>query len=350
LLVANVREYAILLVEPGGNLLCWNLGAERIFGYRTDEVIGGHFSRFFSPEDVRNGQPEHELKTALAAGRADSVRWQVRRDGTRFWCRATVTPLLDENKQLRGFARVMHDLTDSQNQDAETKRADALAAANRGKEEILALLSHELRNPLSPILNALNILRQIRTNDPIIQQAGNIIDRQVGQMVRLVDDLLDVSRITTWKLRVNKEPVELRIAMNRAAEAARPLIDARKHEFSLLLPTEPIWVVADPSPLEQVATNLLHNAAKYTDPGGFIWMTVGRDGDEAVVGVRDSGAGIPADMLPRIFDCSPRWTPRSAGRMAAWVSAWRWCAPWWRCTATECGRAAPVRGKAASLR
>ncbi len=302
LLVADVREYAIFMVEPGGRLLGWNPGAERLFGYRADEIVGQHFSRFFSPEDVRNGQPEHELKTASAEGRADSVRWQVRQDGTRFWCRATVTPLLDENKQLRGFARVMHDLTDSQKQEAEQKRADGLAEANRSKEEFLALLSHELRNPLSPILNALNILRQIRTDDPIIQQASNIIDRQVGQMVRLVDDLLDISRITKGKLRLSKEQVELRGAMNRAAETARPFIDARKHEFSLQLPTEPIWVEADPARLEQIAANLLNNAAKYTDPGGFIWMTVSRDGAEAVVRVRDSGGGIPAEMLPRIFD------------------------------------------------
>ena len=92
LLVADVREYAIFMVEPDGRLLCWNPGAERIFGYRSDEIVGQHFSRFFSPEDVRNGQPEHELKTASAEGRADSVRWQVRKDSTQFWCRATVTP------------------------------------------------------------------------------------------------------------------------------------------------------------------------------------------------------------------------------------------------------------------
>jgi PAS domain S-box-containing protein len=302
LLVADVREYAIFLVEPGGHLLCWNPGAERIFGYRSDEIIGQHFSRFFSPEDVRNGQPEHELKTATAAGRAQSVRQQVRKDGTQFWCRVTVTPLFDKDKQVLSFARVVHDLTDSQEQEARKKQAEDLAEAGRSREEFMALLAHELRNPLSPILNALNILRQMKTDDPIIHQAGNIIERQVGQMVRLVDDLLDVTRITKGKLRLTQEPVELRGAMNRAAETARPLLDARKHEFSLLLSTEPIWVDADPARLEQIAVNLLNNAAKYTDPGGFVWMTVGREGADAVVRVRDSGVGIPAAMLPHIFD------------------------------------------------
>src|SRR4029453_1817297 len=215
------------------------------FGYQSNEIIGQHFSLLFSPEDILTGQPQHELKTALENGRADSVRWQVRKDGTRFWGRATVTPLRDEHKQVRSFARVMHDLTDSQAQDAQKKRADDLAEANRSKEEFMALLSHELRNPLSPILNALNILRQMSTNDPIIEQAGNIINRQVVQMVHLVDDLLDISRITKGKLRLTKEQVELRVVVNAAAETVRPFMEARKHDFSVALPTKPIWVEAD---------------------------------------------------------------------------------------------------------
>ncbi len=302
LLAADAKEYAIFLLRQDGRLICWNPGAERLFGYQSGEIIGHHFSRFFSPEDICNGQPEHELRTALADGRADSVRWQVRKDGTRFWCRATVTPLRDEQKQVRSFARVMHDLTDSEAQDAQKKRADDLAEANRSKEEFMALLSHELRNPLSPILNALSILRQMRTEDPVIEQAGNIINRQVVQMVRLVDDLLDISRITKGKLRLTKEKVELRVVANRAAETARPLMDARKHDFSVSLPTEPIWVEADPARLEQIVVNLLNNAAKYTDAGGLVRMSVQREGAEAVIRVRDNGVGIAPEMLPRIFD------------------------------------------------
>jgi PAS domain S-box-containing protein len=302
LLVADAREYAIFLVGREGNMLCWNPGAERLFGYSSSEIIGQHFSRLFSPEDVRSGHPEHELKSALDAGHADSIRWQIRKDGTRFWCKATTTPLLDENKQVRSFARVSHDLTEGQAQEAQLKRADDLAEANRNKEEFMALLSHELRNPLSPILNALNVQRQIKTDDPILQQAGNIIERQIGQMVRLVDDLLDISRITKGKLRLAKERVELRGIVNRAAEAARPLLDARKHEFSVSLPTEPIWLEADAARLEQVIVNLLNNAAKYTDPGGLIRLSVNSGGGEAVLKVWDNGLGIPPEMLPRIFD------------------------------------------------
>jgi PAS domain S-box-containing protein len=283
-------------------MLCWNPGAERLFGFSSPEIIGQHFSRLFSPEDIRSGAPEHELKTALDTGHTSSVRWQIRKDGSRFWCKATTTPLFDENKQIRSFARVTHDLTEGQAQEAQKRRADDLADANRSMEEFMAMLSHELRNPLSPILNALNVQRQVKTDDPILQQAGNIIERQVGQMVRLVDDLLDISRITKGKLRLEKEPVELRVIANRAAEGARALIDARKHEFSMSLPTVPIWVEADAGRLEQVVVNLLNNASKYTDPCGLIRLSVQLVNGEAVLKVWDNGLGIPPEMLPRVFD------------------------------------------------
>jgi PAS domain S-box-containing protein len=302
LLAADAKEYAIFLLSKDARLICWNPGAERLFGYQSREIVGQHFSRFFSPDDILTGQPEHELKTASADGRADSVRWQIRKDGSHFWCKSTLTPLLDEHKQLRSYARVMHDLTDTEAQGAQKKRADDFAEANRNTEEFMALLSHELRNPLSPILNALSILRQMKTGDPIIEQAGNIINRQVVQLVRLVDDLLDISRITKGKLRLTKEKVEMRVVANHAAESVRPLMDARKHDFSVSLPTVPIWVEADPARLEQIVVNLLNNAAKYTDLGGLIRMTVQQEGSDAVIRVRDNGIGIAAEKLPRIFD------------------------------------------------
>ncbi len=196
----------------------------------------------------------------------------------------------------------MHDLTESDAARDQRKRAEGLADANRSKEEFMALLSHELRSPLSPIRNALNILRQVKTNDPIIAQAGNIIDRQVGVMVRLVDDLLDIARITKGKLRLTKEQVELRGVVNDAAESVRPLMDARKHDFSVSLPTAPIWVEADPVRIEQVVINLLNNAAKYTEAGGLIRMAVSQEGNEAVVRVRDNGVGITAELLPHVFE------------------------------------------------
>src|SRR6185369_852850 len=141
LLATDAKEYAVFLMGLEGHLICWNTGAEQIFGYTSQEIIGQHFSRFFSPEDILTGQPEHELATARAAGHANSNCWQIRKDGTRFWCRANVTPILDAHKQTRSFARVMHDLTESEAVADQRRRADGLAQANRSKEEFMALLS-----------------------------------------------------------------------------------------------------------------------------------------------------------------------------------------------------------------
>lgn len=302
LLAADAMEYALFLLEEDGRLICWNPGAERMFGYAPQEVLGQHYSRFFSPEDIRNGQPEYELKMALTDGDCHAERWQVRKDGSRFWCRATTTPLRDEHKQFRSFARVMHDLTEGEAETAQKNRADTLESANRAKEEFMALLSHELRSPLSPILNAVSVLRRMKTDDPLVAQAGGVIDRQVAQMVRLIDDLLDISRITKGKLRLVKEPIDLRVIVNRAAETCHPFMDARNHDFSVSLPTNSLWVDADPARMEQVVVNLLNNAAKYTEPSGLVRMTVSREGDDAVVRVRDNGVGIAPELLANVFE------------------------------------------------
>ncbi len=302
LLIADVLEYAIFVVAPDGTIMSWNPGAERLLGFQSTEIIGQHFSRFFSEEDIANGRPELELKASRADGQSDSVCWHVRKDGTRFWCASTITPLFDANRRLSTFARVMHDLTAAEAQAAQKKRSDVLVEVNRSREEFMALLSHELRNPLSPILNALGILQGVKTSDPIVQQAASVIERQVGHMVRLVDDLLDISRIGKGKLGLVKEPVALGVIVNRAIEGARPLIEARGHEFSVTLPIKPIWIDADAGRMEQVFVNLLHNAANYTNPPGSIHVVVNQEADEAVVRFQDNGIGIAPETLPHIFE------------------------------------------------
>ena len=170
------------------------------------------------------------------------------------------------------------------------------------KTEFLAMLAHELRNPLAPIRNAVQILRQAVDDAAGRQWASEVIERQVRQLVRLVDDLLDVSRITRGKVKLKTEPLAAAAAVASAVETSRPLIDARKHQLSVTLPTEPLWVTADPARLAQVLANLLNNAAKYTEEGGRIELAVERDGGDAVFRVRDTGVGIAAEMLPRVFD------------------------------------------------
>jgi signal transduction histidine kinase/ActR/RegA family two-component response regulator len=193
-------------------------------------------------------------------------------------------------------------------QEALRQRAEQLAEIDRRKDEFLAMLAHELRNPLAPIRNALQILRLRDVADPLVRQARDIIDRQVQQMTRLVDDLLDVARISRGKIRLRKERVELRKVVNLAVETTRPFIDKRQHQLTVSLPPEPLWLEADPVRLEQILANLLNNAAKYTDPGGRIWLTAERvrgtrdAAEDVVLRVRDNGIGIPPEMRARIFE------------------------------------------------
>jgi PAS domain S-box-containing protein len=177
-----------------------------------------------------------------------------------------------------------------------------LREVDRLKDEFLAMLAHELRNPLAPIRNALHILKLSGANGEMVQQARDMAERQVQHMARLLDDLLDVSRISRGRIELRKEVVDVAMVVNRSVEAMRPLFDERRHELSVSMPTGPLRVETDPTRLEQVLTNLLNNAAKYTEPGGRVWLTAGREGDEVVLRVRDTGIGITPDMLPRIFD------------------------------------------------
>ena len=181
-------------------------------------------------------------------------------------------------------------------------RVRDLADADRRKDEFLAMLAHELRNPLAPVRNGLQILRVTCGGDPEVRRLAEMMGRQVGQIARLVDDLLDVSRITQGKVTLRRERVDLAAVVNQAVEAARPLADARRHELSVAAAPEPIRLDADSSRLAQVIGNLLNNAVKYTDEGGRIWLEVRREGGLAVVRVRDTGVGISAEMLPRVFD------------------------------------------------
>jgi PAS domain S-box-containing protein len=197
----------------------------------------------------------------------------------------------------------IRDITDRSRLERKTQeQASALADLHRRKDEFLAMLSHELRNPLSPILNAVHLLRLQGDEGLIQREARSVIERQVGQLTRLIDDLLEVSRITTGRVRLQQDRLDVRAVVERAVESARPLIARRNHELSVSQPPEPIWLHADSTRLEQVVVNLLNNAAKYTEEGGRIWLTVRQEGDEMVLSVRDTGVGIAPEVISRVFD------------------------------------------------
>ncbi len=296
LLMENVKDFAIFMLDPEGRIVSWNTGAERILGYKEPEIIGQPFGVIFTPEDIGRKRPEFELQLAREAGRAEDERWHLRKDGSRLWASGVVTPLLDEHGNLQGFAKILRDIT-------ERKRAEEqLAEANQRKDEFLAMLAHELRNPLAPILNVVQIFKQDGSGKQHLREATGMVERALGRIVRIVDDLLDVSRITRGKIELRKERLSLQTAVEHAVESVRSLIESRKHELAVSLPAEAVWLDADPVRLEQVLVNLLNNAAKYTEPGGKIWLSAERLGNDCVLKVKDTGIGISAEMLPRIFE------------------------------------------------
>jgi PAS domain S-box-containing protein len=303
ILLDGVRDYAILLLDTRGCVLSWNDGATLLFGYHAAEVIGQSFLKFFIPEDVDTGRAQAEVRQAASSGQVTCDQWQVRRDGTRFWGCAVVTALRDERGELKGFAKVIRDTTDRKQLEMELRRqAEELADANRRKDEFLAMLSHELRNPLAPVLNSVHVLRQAPDDPTLVQFAGNMVERQVRHMARLIDDLLDVTRLTHGKVRLRTERIELGALAERVAEGVRPLMEERGHEFTVVPCAEPVWLEADPVRLDQVLVNLLNNAAEYTDRGGHIQLLVTREAPDVLIQVRDDGTGIAPDLLPRVFD------------------------------------------------
>jgi PAS domain S-box-containing protein len=296
LLMENVKDFAIFMLDPEGRIVSWNTGAERILVYKEDEILGQPFGIIFTPEDIQRKRPEYELQLARETGRAEDERWHLRKDGSRLWASGVVTPLLDEGGRLQGFAKILRDITDRK------RWEEQLAEANQRKDEFLAMLAHELRNPLAPILNVMQIFKREGEGSQRLKDAAGMVERSLGRIVRIVDDLLDVSRITKGKVQLRKERVTLQAAVQSAVESVQPFIESRKHQLSVSVPPEAIWLEADPVRIDQVLVNLLNNAAKYTEPGGHILLSAERLGNDCVLKIRDDGIGISSELLPRIFE------------------------------------------------
>jgi signal transduction histidine kinase len=217
-------------------------------------------------------------------------------DGTYRWAIDLGRPWFSETGEYAGMVGAVFDIDDR-------KRAEqGLEEANWRKDQFLATLAHELRNPLAPISNALKVWPLVEQQPEEANRLREMMGRQVQQMVRLIDDLLDVSRITRGKIDLRTERLDLGAAVGAAVEALQPFIDARRHELTVVVPAEPLFVEADLGRLVQVFGNLLHNAAKYTNPGGHVWLMAKREDDTAVVTVRDDGCGIPSEMLAGVFE------------------------------------------------
>jgi PAS domain S-box-containing protein len=249
----------------------------------------------------RDGQdiPPHDLPMQYAIAHRTAVSNEieiVRADGSVIYVQNDVEPLYDTHGQIYGCVSVCVDLTDR-------KLAEmGLRDADRRKDEFLATLSHELRNPLAPIRSAIEVIRLARGDQELVEKARATMERQLAHLVRITDDLLDVARITQNKVHLQRERIDLRAVLQSAIEATRPMIDAQEHTLTVHVPERPIWVNVDSTRIAQALSNVLSNAAKYTEPGGQITVSASSDDQGAAVTVTDTGIGIPRVLLPRIFD------------------------------------------------
>ena len=307
-IVQDVRDYAIFMLDPTGVIITWNEGAQRIKGYTPDQILGKHFSTFYPEDAIRSKWPELELENAAKYGRFEDEGWRVRQDGTRFWANVVITTLYLPDGSVRGFLKITRDLTERMRSEeglrharaelemrvnertaelgeanralkteiAERhlleqelrKRVAGMAEDDRRKNEFLATLAHELRNPLAPIQYAYELLSLAGNNENLRVEAQSILDRQVQHMVRLIDDLLDLSRISRNKLELRGDRGDLAAVIEDAVETARPVIEAAGHELRSQLPASRSSSTPIPTRLAQVFSNLLSNAAKYTEPAG----------------------------------------------------------------------------------
>lgn len=318
LLVEGVSEYALFMLDPNGNVSTWNTGAQRIKGYSAEEILGQHFSIFYPPAVKESGWPEHELQVAAEQGSFVDTGWRIRRDGTQFWAQVIITALRDDTGSLLGYAKLTRDMTESKRVEAmelahqqreemlDAERSARMAAqrATRIKDEFLATLSHELRTPLSAILGWTQVL--LRDGSPKgheqQQRAIEVIDRNARAQVRLIDDLLDLSRIITGKIRLDLHQISMTSVVRAAVDSATPAAEAKGIRLQVMLGASQDIVSADGSRLQQVVWNLLTNAIKFTPKGGQIQVLLQRVNSHLELSVSDNGIGIPANYLPHVFD------------------------------------------------
>jgi PAS domain S-box-containing protein len=314
LMVESVSDYSIFAIDTGGRILSWNKGAEEVFGYRKEEIVGESFAILFTPEDRSQGAPERELENVRNNGRSGENRWHLRKDGSRLWVSGLVNPLRDEAGNLVGYVKVARgdDEEASARKRAEEKREEDLERervarsesedASRMKDEFIALISHELRSPLNAILGWTRILRQGRPDEELYQRATEIIERSARMQSQLIDDLMDTARIVRGKVKLEVQPVNLAPLIEKAMDVVRPAADAKGITLDAVLDREADQITGDPDRLQQVVWNLLSNAVKFTTEGGRVEVKLGRVDPYIQISVRDTGCGISPEFMPYLFE------------------------------------------------
>jgi hypothetical protein len=301
LLIGSIKDYAIFMLDPKGQVVTWNPGAERIKGYLHSEIVGHHISRFYTPEDLERGLPYALLHQAQTEGRVENEGWRVRKDGTRFWADVVISAVKDPSGRLRGFAKVTRDLTERRKMEEERLHLAQAREAIRLRDEFLSIASHELKTPITTLqLQLQSVHERIAQMDQRVASKVERAARSSEQLAQLVDSLLDVSRIATGRFELRLEPFDLAEGVRDVTERFRDAAVKAGCEFSVKLEGS-ILGTWDRLRIEQVLTNLLANAIKYAARCP-VEVLLTRDNEAAILEVRDKGPGVPEEALPRIFN------------------------------------------------
>lgn len=301
-LVDAIKDYAITMLDSHGHIMTWSAGSTQVMGYTPHEVIGQPASLFYTPEDIAAGRPQRDLELAAREGRVEMEEWRVRKNGTIFWANIITTALRDPNGALQGFAKITRDMS-------RRRRLEELEASSQRMSQFLALLGHELRNPLAPLRNAVSMLQLKTADHHAFVPEHELIDRQLSHLTRLVDDLLDAGRVTLGRVQIEPKPVSMQAIAQLSIEGSAPLLAAREQTLDVVLPDTPMTIKGDLTRMVQVVQNLLNNASKFSPAGASISLQVFRSGRLLAIRIHDSGRGIDPDAIDAIFNLFVQETP-----------------------------------------
>jgi PAS domain S-box-containing protein len=301
-LVDAIKDYAITMLDARGHITTWSAGSTQVMGYAPHEVIGEPASLFYTPEDVAAGRPQRDLDLAAREGRIEMEEWRVRKNGSIFWANIITTALRDPTGTLQGFAKITRDMS-------RRRRLEELEASSQRMSQFLALLGHELRNPLAPLRNAVSMLQLKSTGREAFMQEHALIDRQLSHLTRLVDDLLDAGRVTLGRVHIEPKPVSMQAIAQLSIEGSAPFLAAREQTLDVSVPDTPMYIEGDLTRMVQVVQNLLNNASKFSPAGASISLQVFRSGRLLAIRIHDSGRGIDPDAIDAVFNLFVQETP-----------------------------------------
>jgi two-component system CheB/CheR fusion protein len=312
LLLEKTRQYGIMFYDAERRITGWNSGAEFITGWAAAEVLGQPTAMLFVPEDRERKLDEHEANTAALVGVGEDERWHMRRDGSRFWSSGVSLPLHREGGRVTGFVKIFRDATHLRVRTRYLENELKASSERESKRDVfLGTIAHEMRNPLSPLKTAVQLMRMQAVDAAAMDRPLQVMERQLGLLERLVEDLVDVARVSSGKMSISYERIEYQTLLNDAVDSCATAAQFKGIAIHRSLPPLAIEIEVDARRMQQVFVNLLNNAVKFTPQGGDVWLTATVDQTHFICYMKDSGKGIEPEMLPKIFDV---FTQAESGR------------------------------------